>query len=149
MNKQVMLVVIFLLCLVIGMPLAAEPSNAEAKEIIAEMTDAMNLLAERVEEMSGPEDFVQACDQYAETVEAYGKKMYAIIKAHPEWGENPPEEMKETLTEYREALLNYDPAINAITKYANDHSENEAVQTAMKRLNTAVYQMYHHGINEQ
>jgi len=142
MKKQIMLVGISLLCLVIGMPLAAEPSNAEAKEIIAEMTAAMNLLAERVEKMSSPEDFVQVCEQYAETVETYGKKMYTIIKANPEWGENPPDEMKETLTKYSEALLNYGPALNTITKYANDHSENEAVQAAMKRLNTAVYQMY-------
>ena len=142
MRKYMMVVTVLLLCLAAVMHLAAETSDADAKEIITEMTAAMNLLAEQVEEMSDPEDFIEACNCYAETVEAYGKKMYAVVKAHPEWGENPPEEMQATLAKYGEALMRYDPALNAITRYANDHSENEAVQAAMKRLNTAVYMMY-------
>src|SRR6056297_1108509 len=148
MRKSMMVVAISLLCLAAVMQLTAQTSNAnvdadtDAKEIIAKMTAAMNLLAQDVEEMSSPEDFIEACNRYAKTVEAYGKKMFAVVKAHPEWGENPPEEMQATLAKYGEALMRYDPALNAITRYANDHSENEAVQAAMKRLNTAVYSMY-------
>ena len=148
MRKYMMVVAISLLCLAAVMQLTAQTSNAnvdadaDAKEIIAKMTAAMNLLAQDVEEMSSPEDFIEACNRYAETVEAYGKKMFAVVKAHPEWGENPPEEMQATLDEYGEALLRYDPALSAITRYANDHYESEAVQEAMKRLNTAVYSMY-------
>ncbi|MCF7915629.1 MAG: hypothetical protein K9L66_10725 [Spirochaetaceae bacterium] len=146
MRKIMMVVAISLLCLAAVMQLTAQTSNsdvdADAKEIIAKMTAAMNLLAQDVEEMSSPEDFIEACNRYTETVEAYGKKMFGLIKAHPEWGENPPEEMQATLDEYGEALLRYDPALSAITRYANDHYESEAVQAAMKRLNTAVYNMY-------
>lgn len=142
MRKYIMVVTMLLLCLAAVMHLAAETSDTDAKEIIAEMTAGMNVLADHVEEMSSPEDFIEACNCYAETVEAYGKKMFAVIKAHPEWGENPPEEMHATLEAYGEALMRYDPALNAIARYANDHMENEAVQTAMKRLNTAVYNMY-------
>jgi|SRR6056297_1828857 len=142
MRRSMMVVAILLLCIAAVMQLAAETSNTNAKDIITEMTAGMNLLAEQVEEMSGPENFIEACNCYAKTVEAYGKKMYAVVKAHPEWGENPPEEMQATLAKYGEALMRYDPALNAITRYANDHSENEAVQAAMKRLNTAVYSMY-------
>jgi hypothetical protein len=142
MKKYMMVVAVLLLCPTAVMQLAAETSDADAKEIITKMTAGMNLLAQDVEEMSSPEDFIEACNRYAETVESYGKKMYALIKAHPEWGENPPEEMQATLAEYSEALMRYDPAISAITRYANDHSEHEAVQAVMKRLNTAVYSMY-------
>ena len=142
MKNCKMVVGFVLLCLVAVMHLAAETSDTDAKEIIAKMTTGMNLLAEQVEQMTGPEDFIEACNRYADTVEEYGKKMYSLIKAHPEWGENPPEEMQATLAEYGEALMRYDPAISAITRYANDHSENKAVQAAMKRLNTAVYSMY-------
>lgn len=142
MRKYIMVVAVLLLCLAAVMHLAAETSDTDAKEIIVEMTAGMNLLAEQVEQMESPEDFIEACNCYADTVEAYGKKMYAVIKAHPEWGENPPPELEETLTEYGQALMDYDPAISAITRYANDHYENEAVQAAMKRLNTAVYSMY-------
>ena len=146
MRKSMMVVAILLLCLDAVTQLAAQTSNtdtdADAKEIISKMTAGMNLLAEQVEQMEGPEDFIEACNCYADTVEAYGKKMYAVIKAHPEWGEDPPEEMQATLAEYGQALMDYDPAISAITRYANDHSEDKAVQAAMKRLNTAVYSMY-------
>ncbi|MFP4567090.1 MAG: hypothetical protein ACLFNX_11370 [Spirochaetaceae bacterium] len=142
MKWHIMLVGSCLLCLILVMPLAAQSSNAEAKEVITKMTAAMTLLAEQVEEMSSPQDFARACNQYAETVEAYGKKMYAIIQAHPEWGENPPTEMEATLAGYGEALTVYDPALTTLTRYANEHQDNEAVQRAMQRLNTAVYEMY-------
>ncbi len=142
MKKCGMVIGILLLCLAAVMHLAAETSDTDAKEVIAEMTAGMKLLAEQVEQMESPEDFIEACNCYADTVEAYGKKMYAVIKAHPEWGENPPPELEETLTEYGQALMEYDPALNTITKYANRHSDNIAVQTAMKRLNTAVYNMF-------
>ncbi|MFW6209568.1 MAG: hypothetical protein ACOC7X_12780 [Spirochaetota bacterium] len=142
MKKYGMVVGILLLCLAAVVHLAAEPSDENAQQVFAEMTAGMNLLAEQVAQMESPEDFIEACNCYADTVEEYGKRMYALMKAHPEWGENPPPELAETLAEYGEALMDYDPALNAITSYANDHTENEAVQSAMKRLNTAVYSMY-------
>ncbi len=142
MKKYGMVVGILLLCLTAVVQLAAEPSETDAQQVFAEMTAGMNLLAEQVAEMSSPEDFIEACNCYADTAEEYGKRMYAIIKAHPEWAENPPPELEATLAAYGQALMEYDPAMNAITKYANQHSDNEAVQTAMKRLNTAVYSMF-------
>ena len=104
MRKSMMVVAILLLCIAAVMQLAAETSNTNAKDIITEMTAGMNLLAEQVEEMSGPENFIEACNCYAKTVEAYGKKMYAVVKAHPEWGENPPEEMQAAMKRLNTAV---------------------------------------------
>ena len=104
MRRSMMVVAILLLCIAAVMQLAAETSNTNAKDIITEMTAGMNLLAEQVEEMSGPENFIEACNCYAKTVEAYGKKMYAVVKAHREWGENPPEEMQAAMKRLNTAV---------------------------------------------
>jgi len=104
MRRSMMVVAILLLCIAAVMQLAAETSNTNAKDIITEMTAGMNLLAEQVEEMSGPENFIEACNCYAKTVEAYGKKMYAVGKAHPEWGEHPPEEMQAAMKRLNTAV---------------------------------------------
>ena len=116
--------------------------HAEENRIMTEMAEAMNLFADRMESLSAPEDFIEAANDYSATIEAIGKEMVAIMKAHPEWGEDPPADVEKSIEAYMEAAGRYDPAMQTATKYANDHPDHDGCQKAMSRLAKAAYEMY-------
>jgi hypothetical protein len=122
--------------------MAQETDIQTAKKIFPTMTEAIHLFADRVDSLSTPEEFIQATTEYARTVEEFGKEEVRLLKEHQEWFDETPAELSDVLTAYREAMSRYDPAVQAATRYANDHSEHEGCQEAMQRLATALYEKF-------
>ena len=112
MNKAGVIIVILMMCAA-GSVWA---DNSAAIETMNSMAEGMNLFAERVEAAEGTGDYIEAVTGYADTVETHGKDMVKIMKEHPEWGENPPADVKEPPNAYPEPAERIEPAMNEATR---------------------------------
>ncbi len=145
--KKLSLIVAVLLLIVCGLLPAEEKPTAyksmdASKKIIKEYNHAMNKFIDGVELIESTDDFCTAADKFSEVLENIGPEMGAIYKNRTEWFESPPEALEATIKAHQEILPFYDEAMQSIVKYANAHSEDEACQESMRRLNMAVYQMF-------
>jgi hypothetical protein len=136
--KRWIISAVLLFCLAAFLP----ADTAEEARALEKMNGAMNLFADRMEALAGPQDFIEAVTGISAALEEDGKAMVAVYRENPEWAEEPPAEIKPVLEKNRAALTRYDQALNAAARYANDHPEHEGCQEAMKRLATAAYEMY-------
>jgi DNA repair ATPase RecN len=131
------LIILFLTSLVWG-----GDAFATEKKIIDEMTEVMESYISAIESSEAVETMAKAVKELAEKFEALIPKMKEIADNNPDWGDNPPEELKETMTRYMEVSKKF--FMNALQKaveYANKYQDNKALQEAFDKLNQVMSEM--------
>ena len=120
----------------------AENQYAEDIAVIEAMTTAMGEFADRMEAMEDTEDAIAATDALSDALDNLGKKMKAVTVKHPDWIDEPPDEVKEVMERYKGAERRFNSSLNELVRYTNNHADNQALNDSFQRLNLAIYKMY-------
>jgi hypothetical protein len=118
-----------------------KPEYAAEMETLAVMVKSMMDFSKRVEEAASADDIINACTRLTHNLELAGPKMRELTKAHPDWDSNPPEEVREPMSRYLDALVVYSEALQKVVTYVQDHPDNGELQKAYEELQSAIAAM--------
>lgn len=122
-------------------PAVAAPPYGEELAVMQTTIDSFNACADRIENATTAEEMIPALAFAADELERVFPDMITVTRKHPDWGRNPPPEIKPTMDSFDKAydrfLVN---ALNKATKVANGNTDNAALQKAFGRVNRVLYQ---------
>lgn len=129
-----------LLVLLSASPAAAAPAYNEELAVMQATVDSFNACAARIENAATADDMAPALSFAADELEKVFPAMIKVTKDHPDWGRNPPPEVRPTMEKFDAA---YDrfllKALKKATNFANDNSDNAALQKSFGRVNHILY----------
>jgi hypothetical protein len=140
-HKMMKTIVTIVILALIPLSLFAGEYDAQIA-VMDKVTGIMNEFADQIEDASSPKEYANACDRLADGMEEYGPRLMEIAKNHPEWADNPPAEMQESMSSHMIASGRYEKALSRAVKFANDHMDDESFQASFKHLNKVLYDMY-------
>jgi len=121
-------------------PVSAAPPFSEELAVMQTTVDSFNACAERIEAATNPDDMASALSFAADELERVFPNMLSVSRNHPEWGRNPPPEVRPTMDSFDQA---YDrflvKALNKATRLANDNPDHAALQKTFGRVNSVLY----------
>jgi hypothetical protein len=90
--------------------------------VMDKVTGIMNEFADQIEDASSPKEYANACDRLADGMEEYGPRLMEIAKNHPEWADNPPAEMQESMSSHMIASGRYEKALSGLVQASQQGS---------------------------
>ncbi len=130
------------LILLLGIRLWGADGYVEEKALIEEMTRVMESYIAAIESSDAVETMIQAINNLVVEFESFIPKMKEMAEKNPDWGDNPPEELKETMDRYVEVSKKFFMgSLARAVEYANKHQDNKTLQEAFGKLNLVMSQM--------
>lgn len=114
---------------------------AAEMKTLAVMVKSMIDFSHRVEEAATAENITTACTRLTHNLELVGPKMRELTETHPEWDSNPPEEVREPMSRYLDALVVYSKALQKVLTFVQNNPDNKELQKAYKNLQNAIADM--------
>ena len=115
---------------------------AEERKTIDDLNRVMESYITAVESSNAVETMIQAINDLAVNIEALIPKMKDMAEKYPGWGDNPPEELKETMDRYVEVSKKFFmESLGKAVEYANKYQDNKTLQEAFGKLNLMMSQM--------
>jgi cytochrome c556 len=120
--------------------LPALPAGAQAyKEetaVMGRMMEMMESYSRVIAAADSPEAMAKAIEGLSDQLEVILPEMKAVADKHPEWGDAPPEEMRQTMEDFKAASDSFfGGALQKAVEYANKYQDDASLQQAFGRLN--------------
>lgn len=129
------------ICLVAALAACSGAKFAEEKTLLTGMATAMETFSEAVQSADTPDGITQALtgltDKLAETLPAMKK----LTDAHPEWEENPPEELGDVMAKFKGASEGLMGSMVKVMSMAQDHADNAELQSAVEKFTGLMQQL--------
>jgi len=139
MNAKRILVLVLALILVAG---CGAGKYAEEKTLLTTVTKAMESFNAAIGSAGVPEDVAKALGSFSGAIEKVLPKMQELTKAHPEWEDNPPEELKSQFENFEAATSTFRAeTMPKVMKFAQDNMDNVDLQNALKKFSNIASQM--------
>lgn len=118
----------------------AENPYQDEIAVMTRTVGAFDRSSELIENASTAEDMTAALSATAEELNAVFAEMSSVTKAHPDWGRQPPAEVKPTMELFDKATNRlFDQALPKALAFVNDHQDNEELQKAFGKVNSVLY----------
>jgi len=129
------IIIILLSCIT----LYATDSYSDEKSIINDMISIMETYNKSIEASICSEDFVKANNVFAEQIVIHTPKMNTIIEKHPEWGNNPPEELLPLLQMYTQVCEKaFTQSLPKAIQFSNEHMDESSLQDSLMNITHAL-----------
>ncbi len=130
------------LILLLGIRLWGADGYVEEKALIEEMTRVMESYIAAIESSDAVETMIQAINNLVAGFESFIPKMKEMAEKNPDWGDSPPDELKETMDRYVEVSKKFFMgSLGRAVEYANKYQDNKTLQEAFGKLNLVMSQM--------
>ena len=135
MRKRIFIILLITLCI----PLAVMAQNryAEEKEVLEDMISSMVDFMDALDNYQNDENIDKIVDAVVTLVEDFKEmvpKVEEIEDAHPDWGDNPPPEMKATMERFMAVGPRFANSMNSLTSIIEEHSDNDELIDALMQL---------------
>jgi hypothetical protein len=108
------------------------------KGLMDDMSVIMETYNEKVGAATCSKDFIAANNEFAEQISALAPKMMAMSEKHPEWGNNPPEEVSLSLQRYAQAAaVAFGQSLQQTIMFASEHPDDTALQESLMNITQA------------
>lgn len=115
---------------------------AEEKTLLSTVTKAMDSFNAAIGSAGAPEDVTKALGSLTGALETVLPKMKEITSAHPEWENDPPEELKGEFEKFEAATNAFRAdAMPKVMQYAKDNISNVELHTALKKFSSIASQL--------
>ena len=115
---------------------------AEEKRTIEDFTHVMETYITAIDGSDALESIINAIMDLTVNFEGLIPLMEAMSNKYPDWGDNPPPELKETMARYEEIGTKFFmESMQKTVRYANTHQDNKALQEAFGKLNLVMSQI--------
>jgi flagellar hook-basal body complex protein FliE len=141
-RNRVLFFTIITIALTVSCLAFAENPYANDVAVIEDMTTVMGEYADKMEAADSTEDLIAATDALSDALDKLGQKMKAVTEKHPNWIEEPPDEVKDVMGRYRKAEERFNSSLNKLVRYTNNNMDNQALGDSFQRLNLIIYEMY-------
>ncbi|WP_455381255.1 hypothetical protein [Salinispira pacifica] len=129
------------LLLLPGTAWSIPPFEAEQATMMTTVT-AFNHLAELIESAQTVEQMTRALRTAADQLEKVLPPMIEVTKSHPNWGENAPAEVQETMSLFNNAAERFlGSALRRAVEFTNEHPNDPELKHAFSRLNQLLYRL--------
>jgi TRAP-type C4-dicarboxylate transport system substrate-binding protein len=135
MSKRVIIILILALC--ISFTLTAQNRYAEEKEILEDMISSMVDFMDTLDNYKNDENVDKIIDAVVTLVEDFKDlvpKVEEIEDANPDWGDNPPSEMKATMERFMEVGPRFAESMNSLTTIIEENADNDELMDALMQL---------------
>lgn len=115
---------------------------AEERKTINDLTRVMESYITAVESSDAVKTMIQAINDLAVKLETLIPKMKEMAEKNPDWGDSPPDELKESMDRYVEVSKKFFmESLGRAVEYANKYQDNKTLQEAFGKLNLVMSQM--------
>jgi hypothetical protein len=115
---------------------------AEEKTLLTTVTKAMEAFNGAIGSAGVPEDVTKALGSFTGTLEKVLPKMQEMTKAHPDWEDNPPKELKGQFEKFEAATSAFKAeTMPKVMQYAKDNISNVELHEALKKFSGLASQM--------
>ena len=115
---------------------------AEEKTVLTTVTKAMESFNAAIGSAGAPEEVTKALGSLTGTLEKVLPKMQELTAAHPEWEDNPPEELKGEFDKFEAASNAFkSETMPKVMQYAKDNVSNVDLHEALKKFSGIASQM--------
>jgi len=105
------------------------------KRVLLDMIDILKRYNARILEAATTEEMTRANEEFSDKLEIFNPEIIFVTKKHPDWGENPPEEMKTIIEEYLKANEEFNAISMDLVKIkVQAHPDDEKFIRSYERL---------------
>jgi hypothetical protein len=110
----------------------------EEKQVIENYNSIINRFSEKMENAYSTEEILNCTNEFIGNIRLLVPKIRGLKKSHPEWENEPPEELKETIDEYHDTMIRFgkatDKFYNWYMKYPLDYPLERAYNLLRKLI---------------
>lgn len=112
------------------------------KTMLGTVTSAIETFTSSIGTAGGPEDLVKVLGAFTGKMESVVPKMKEMSDAHPEWENNPPEELKGAFDKLKAVTTKFQQeAIPKAMTMAREHADNTELQSALEKFRGLMSQL--------
>ena len=102
------------------------------------MSVIMETYNEKIGAATCSKDFITANNEFAEQIKTLAPEMTSMSGKHPEWGDNPPEDILPNLQRYAQAAaVAFGQSLQKAIMFANEHPDDTALQKSLMNITQA------------
>lgn len=113
----------------------------EEKAALSAATSAMETFSSAIQRADSPLMVAQALSAFNTSVENVLPAMKKMTTEHADWGNSPPEALKETYTQFESAKNQFQSAMPKVMEIAGQNADNEALQGAITKFRELASQL--------
>ena len=120
---------------------AGETDYTMEKELLVKCTKVMGGYADGMSQTQDLDEMARLAAKLTKELRPLLPDLIKMMKAHPEWADDPPAEIKETLDDYLGANVRMSRAFSRLTKNVNANQDNLRLNEAFAELNKLFYEL--------
>ena len=114
----------------------------EEKTLLTTVTTAMETFTSAISSAGAPAEITQAIGAFTGKIEEVLPKMKEMSDAHPDWKDNPPQELQGVIDKFKAATENFkSQAMPKIVQVAQENADNLELQDSLKKFGDLMSQL--------
>lgn len=114
---------------------------AEEKTVLTAVTKAMETFTSAIGTVDTPDGLASILGTFSSQLEKFVPQMKSMTEAHPEWANEPPKELAETLDKFKQASTGFQGAMPKVMEFAAQHADNPTLKSALDKFQSVVSQL--------
>ena len=110
----------------------------QEKSLLTAVTKAMETLTAAINSAGAPPELTSAITAFTDQIEKLAPSMKRISSEHPEWGTNPPPELKDTMDKFKSASSGLQGAMPKVMQMASQYADDAELQSALEKFQSVL-----------